>query len=713
MLREPGDPSRIDDESPAIENGRGVIDRATVHAPGDTGAHLLADRVEESARGVASVLRAVAEAITVQDTSGRLVYANDAAARMLGFETPEALLAAPIADVVDRFELFDENGGPLSPLDLPGRLALAGREPPAMTVRFRIRGTGEERWSIVRSTALVDADGRPTLAINAFQDITSRVLGEREALASRERLGQLVEALPVIAWTTDHDGRIIGSNGRWSEYTGSEPAIGRPIVDDASIHPDDLPGLVAAWGAARRAGTTFEAATRLRRLDGDYRWHLVRAVPASRHEDAPTTWIGTSTDIDDEKRSEERSRLLADAAARLDESLELDDTVRTAAALAIPRLADVAVIDLVGPDGSVRRGAIHAADRALRGTAARLADYPSIPGSDGAMGSVMASGQTLVLDGIDETMLAARTKDGAHADILRALATRSAVAIPLVARGRTLGAMALIRSAGRPSFDVRDVEVAEELARRAALAIDNASLYTAEGAARRAAEEAATRTNQLQQLTKALAGATDRADVGRLVTGDTRSVLDAAAVGLYVTNRAGDVIEAVAIDGLPEVQVEGWQEVRLTPDGPLSAVIGGSHEWWVENLATDPASPAFSALADALGAGAVVLLPVGTTDRVRGILGLFWPEPHTWTSDERDFIRAAADLAGQALERVGLAESRERLVLELDAERERLASVAESEHARAAELNAVIRSMGEAILVCDADGRIRLANPAA
>jgi PAS domain S-box-containing protein len=126
-----------------------------------------------------TVLRGVAEAITVQDREGRLVFANDAAARILGFPSSEALLAASPAERMAGFQVLDHDGAPRSLENLPGRLALAGREGEEQMVRYRLRETGEERWSIVRAEPILGKDGKVELAVNTFHDITDRVLAER------------------------------------------------------------------------------------------------------------------------------------------------------------------------------------------------------------------------------------------------------------------------------------------------------------------------------------------------------------------------------------------------------------------------------------------------------------------------------------------------------------------------------------------------------
>src|SRR5438067_692675 len=93
---------------------------------------------------LATILRGITDGITVQDHTGKVLYANDAAARITGFASAEEFLATPVEQVMSRFEVFGEDGAPLTVADLPGRHALAGVES-ERTVGFRVAATGEVR----------------------------------------------------------------------------------------------------------------------------------------------------------------------------------------------------------------------------------------------------------------------------------------------------------------------------------------------------------------------------------------------------------------------------------------------------------------------------------------------------------------------------------------------------------------------------------------
>jgi PAS domain S-box-containing protein len=158
-------------------------------------ARLDADRARDQ---LEAILGGVADGVTAQAPDGSLLFANGAAVEVLGFDSSEELLAAPPAEIMSRFEVFDEQGRPLPLERLPGRQALQGERGSEVLVRFRVRATGAERWSVVKATPIFDADGDVIMAINVFEDITEHKLAEQ-----RERY--LSESTRVLSSSLDPD----------------------------------------------------------------------------------------------------------------------------------------------------------------------------------------------------------------------------------------------------------------------------------------------------------------------------------------------------------------------------------------------------------------------------------------------------------------------------------------------------------------------------
>ena len=132
------------------------------------------------------ILLGVADGITAQDPAGRIFYANEVAARLVGYPSARELMGAPVREVMAGFEVFDEEGRPLSVEDLPGRRALAGEEGAEEVVRFRVLATDEERWALVRAAPVFDTRGEVILAVNIFRDITDTRRAEESLRKVRE-----------------------------------------------------------------------------------------------------------------------------------------------------------------------------------------------------------------------------------------------------------------------------------------------------------------------------------------------------------------------------------------------------------------------------------------------------------------------------------------------------------------------------------------------
>jgi PAS domain S-box-containing protein len=143
------------------------------------------------------VLGGLPDGVIVHDVHGRLVYVNDAAARICGFDDAESLLATPGAEVLRRFEVLDEHGTPIEQERLPGRRVLAGEKPEPMLMRVRQLPDGRTFWTNVRAHAIRDDEGTPVLAVNIWYDATGE---QRQRSAART----LAEATARLATSIDY-----------------------------------------------------------------------------------------------------------------------------------------------------------------------------------------------------------------------------------------------------------------------------------------------------------------------------------------------------------------------------------------------------------------------------------------------------------------------------------------------------------------------------
>jgi len=177
------------------------------------------ERYRRLSRRLEVILEGVGDGISAQDRTGRLRFANSAAARTCGFDTVEELLDADTEEILRRFEVLDEQGRPFDFEQLPGRRAMVTGQPSSALLRVRNLLTGKSSWSRVRASAVLGSDGEPELAVNIWHDISEQRQRDRQerfigattsALASsldyRQMLATLAHTLvPDLAdWCAIH-----------------------------------------------------------------------------------------------------------------------------------------------------------------------------------------------------------------------------------------------------------------------------------------------------------------------------------------------------------------------------------------------------------------------------------------------------------------------------------------------------------------------------
>jgi signal transduction histidine kinase/DNA-binding response OmpR family regulator len=184
-----------------------------------------------------------------------------------------------------------------------------------------------------------------------------------------------------------------------------------------------------------------------------------------------------------------RSAFLARVSKGLAASLEYDDTLAEIARLAVPELGEVCALDMVQEDDSLRRAVVAVADGLREGVASALQRHAPAPTAPRLVAEVLSTAQPLLATDITASMLSAAACDAEHLRILQELAPQSAMVVPLVARGRTLGAISLVSLRPERRYGPSDLDLAQEFAARAAHALDNARLYRERQAAEHRKDE--------------------------------------------------------------------------------------------------------------------------------------------------------------------------------------------------------------------------------
>jgi len=269
------------------------LEREAVEQSGDTAKGLRAhlDRYQ-------SLVSAIAQVIWTNDAKGEMVGEQLSWAAYTG-QTRAEYQGRGWLDAVHPDDRAQN-------LDLWER-AIAARGPCEYEHRLR-RHDGEYLYFSVRAVPVFADDGAIREWAGIHTDITQRKLTEQSLRDCERRFRELADAMPQIVWGARPDGIFDYYNRRWYDFTG------RPEGPDGDaswadvVHPDDQAASVERWQSAIQSGDAYEIECRLKRKNGDYCWHLTRALPVRDRAEAITRWFGTCTDIDERKRTEDRLR---------------------------------------------------------------------------------------------------------------------------------------------------------------------------------------------------------------------------------------------------------------------------------------------------------------------------------------------------------------------------------------------------------------------
>ena len=427
---------------------------------------------------LASILRHVGDGITAQGPDSRLVYANDAAARLCGLESAEEMLALTGPELLARFEILGEDGGPLAIEELPSRRALLTRSPEEAVVCYRMRSSGEERWSVVRATPILTPEGHVQLVINVFRDVT------------------------------------------------------------------------------------------------------------------------------EERDAEARLHFLAEAGSLLSASLDYEATLADLAGLLVPRIADYCIVDAIDEDGTLRQVVIShrtpESEELLRELRRR---YPPEANKAHPVSQVLRTRIPFLVEDARLGVLAQTAVDEEHLALYQALDAVSYIVVPLEARGRLLGTISLGTGESGRRFGASDLELAHEIARSAALAIDNALLF-------RSAQESYAQLDTMLRSAPVGIGFWDR-ELRFVRVNDALATLNRLPPEEHIGKTLGEVIPtlAPALEPLYRRVIESGEPVVHTESTDDAALHIGERRHWLSSY-----YPVRTADGETIGVGGLI---IEITDRKR------------------------------------------------------------------------------------------------
>jgi len=183
------------------------------------------------------VLQGISDGVTAQDKDGKVIFANDAAAQMIGFASAQEMLATPIGKIRARYEIFDEEAKPLAYEKLPNRRAFTEGISSQLIYRWHLGDNGTKRWMNYKSSPVFDQNGQVQMSINILTDITEYKESEDKLHNAHERLQTVLASISKGVVATDTEGRIDLLNPMAETLTGWSlaQALGKPFEDIVTI----------------------------------------------------------------------------------------------------------------------------------------------------------------------------------------------------------------------------------------------------------------------------------------------------------------------------------------------------------------------------------------------------------------------------------------------------------------------------------------------
>jgi PAS domain S-box-containing protein len=308
--------------------------------------------------------------------------------------------------------------------------------------------------------------------------------GARAASARAERLDIAMQGTGTGFWEWD----VVADGVQWSASLG--PMHGLEAGDAPSdfagylalVHAEDREALDAQVREALAGRHEYVHEFRVVHPDGREQWHASRGRVIRDEHGRPEAMVGLTADVTERRRRQDALTFLAEAGKALAGSLDPVLTMEEIARLAVPRLADWCAVQLAADfRGTYENIAVAHVDPDKVSWARALQDrYPPDPGAPTGAPEVIRTGRSELYPEIDEALLAATAQDDEHLEIIRQLQIHSAMVVPMRARDRTLGAITFIFAESGRQYSTHELELAEELGRRAGLALDHARLYDRE-----------------------------------------------------------------------------------------------------------------------------------------------------------------------------------------------------------------------------------------
>ena len=471
-------------------------------------------------------------------------------------------------------------------------------------------------------------------------------------LASVLEVLEALEGTDTAAWVWD-----LGTGSiRWSANTGPlfghergyQPASYAVVLE--SVHPDDRVAVQEALDLALASKGDFETEFRVPWADGSIHWISSRGHVVVDDQGTAHRMVGVMSDITGRKRRHEQDRFLVIAGEILAQGLTVDETVERITRLLVADLSDWCVVEVFDMD---RPPTVAHHDPAREDLARRLQhEYPAPVEPAGVGAEAVATRRPVLIAHVTDEMVRAGAVDDHHYEVMRSLGLRSAIVAPLLGRGRVVGLMTLICAETPYRFGPEDVSFAEDLGRRAGMAIETARLWEEAESARRRAERTSSQLANLQEVIAGLSKASTIREVAQTAI--------ERAIAATTADRGAVVLSTE--DGPRIVASAGYDPGRLTAMAPTlrqpgpfnEAILGGEPVYYETVGELVNRFPNLAEVMTTVPSGSFAAVPLYGARGLLGAIGFVGATDHAFPAGERRLLGSIAQHVGVALERSSL-----------------------------------------------------------
>ncbi|QKQ72974.1 AAA family ATPase [Nostoc sp. TCL240-02] len=498
---------------------------------------------------------------------------------------------------------------------------------------------------------------------------------------SQEQLNLALKSGKIGVWSWDIANDLFNWDQQIYQLFGLTPETFVATFESilARLHPDDSPLLAQSLSRAINEGVEHDLEYRIIWDDSSIRYLACRGKAFFNEVGKATHMSGIVLDITDRKQAEaeriqliqeqtarqeaetdqQQAAFLAQVSATLASSLNYENTLASVANLVVPYFADWCSVDLLQDNQSINRVAVAHRDPEKVKLGWELHQhYPRKLDEPGGVPKVLRTGIPEMVTEISDALLAKGIQNAEHLRIIREIGLKSCIMLPLMARERIFGAISFFTSESERRYSTSDLSLAEDIAHRAAIAIDNARLYQEAQQAQKTAEIALERIARLQSITAALSESLTPAQVSEVIVEQSMAALGANSALVALLNENKTELEIVQTVGYNQDLVEAWRHFSIDSPSPLAEAVRTGQPTWIESKQNRMAR--YPHLAEAYAQydiDAWISIPLMVEGSAVGGVTLGFDQLQLLSGEDQAFILAVAQQCAQAIARAHLYEA--------------------------------------------------------